>query len=971
MRASWASLLIAFLAFGHVPAIAQTDDPDESYLSGTLSVAWIDGVDGPQTQIDVHTSSGIVTVDPWSPALQDLSLAAVDGRRVELSGTLDGALMRADSLVAAQATPPPIEASGSERWITLLCRFADATDETPFPTSWFEGLMSSRSPGVDNWFRQVSYGKVDLAGSEVVGWLNLPNPEAAYRIPTPYSEQRVLNDRAILQDCVDAADAKVDFSTAYGINVMVNRPDTQAIERSTSIVTDDGRISTRSVLLTPARHGYLNQAVVVHEMLHGNYLFHSSGPYDFTYDSAWDPMSAADVCERPHPVYGCVAVHVPAQRKSSAPLSLHWIPAEREVTVAAGGASQSIDVDALWPAEGTDALLVRVPAGVFEEYSIEVRSRVGYDRGIPAAGVVIHFYDPFAASPAGGGGNTPTLRVVDSDRNGNPNDAGAVWLPGETFTDPDRGVTIHVDAMTSTGYTVTVTNQPAGPPPVYVRIPTSRAESLAAGVPDRFTFPGLHTSHVRIRTSGLDTMVELHDQYGGVVASNDNGPSAHDGGSELDVLLPLSGRYMLTVTGKGGAVGDYQLTFEDLGRTYRIIPPDYPWLPRGASTQPALSATGTIVAFPSTANNFVDAAAAPGTDVIMADVYHAFEVANLGSDGMRHDAVAARPAMSRDGLIVAFVSKAPGLVRGDTNRSADIFVHDRVTGSTERVSFGDRGQANRDSSQPSISADGRYIAFVSAADNLVAGDTNHRPDIFVHDRTTHTTRLVSFGQNGKPANEASAAAAISGDGRFVAFQSNATNLVRGDRNRSTDVFVADLELGTMTAASVIRGQRGTKLHSTQPAISGDGSRVVFTSLNPRLVRSDRNQASDIVLYDRTTGKRQTVSVSDTERQANGASSDPAITADGRYVAFQTAATNLAGQDRNRALDVYVRDLVDGGTILVSGARDTMANADGVHPAIAVRGFNEVVVVFETVATNLGHTDHNRARDIYLRVLRLP
>jgi Tol biopolymer transport system component len=208
--------------------------------------------------------------------------------------------------------------------------------------------------------------------------------------------------------------------------------------------------------------------------------------------------------------------------------------------------------------------------------------------------------------------------------------------------------------------------------------------------------------------------------------------------------------------------------------------------------------------------------------------------------------------MSAGGRFIAFESDATNLIPGDTNGSRDVFVRDRKTGTTTRVSVGTGGvQGDGDSIYPSISADGRLVAFTSYATNLVPGDTNGGPDVFVRDRKTGTTRRVSLGPGGVQGDVGSGRLAISADGRFVTFESDDTNLVRGDTNEEWDIFVRDLHRGTTRRVSV--GPGGV--------------------------------------------------------QGNSYSLDPAISADGRFVALESNATNLVPDDTNNALDVFVRTLV--------------------------------------------------------------
>jgi Tol biopolymer transport system component len=154
------------------------------------------------------------------------------------------------------------------------------------------------------------------------------------------------------------------------------------------------------------------------------------------------------------------------------------------------------------------------------------------------------------------------------------------------------------------------------------------------------------------------------------------------------------------------------------------------------------------------------------------------------------------PAISANGRFVAFGSLADNLVPGDTKGQTDIFVHDRKTGATTRVSVGSAGnQGNNGSGGSAITANGRYVAFSSDADNLVPGDTNGETDAFVHDRRTGATERVSIDSAGDQANLPSYSTAISANGRFVAFWSDANNLVPGDTNGQTDAFVHDRKTG--------------------------------------------------------------------------------------------------------------------------------------------------------------------------------
>jgi Tol biopolymer transport system component len=176
---------------------------------------------------------------------------------------------------------------------------------------------------------------------------------------------------------------------------------------------------------------------------------------------------------------------------------------------------------------------------------------------------------------------------------------------------------------------------------------------------------------------------------------------------------------------------------------------------------------------------------------------------SVGAGGQQANGTSFSPAISAGGRFVAFASWASNLVPGDTNGTWDVFVRDRVARVTRRVSVGPAGQqANRGGFDPAISADGRFVAFDSYSSNLVAGDTNGTNDVFVRDRKAQVTRRVSVGPGGQQENAESFRPAISAHGRFVAFKSEAWNLVAGDTNATYDVFVRDRHLHVTRRVSV-------------------------------------------------------------------------------------------------------------------------------------------------------------------------
>jgi Tol biopolymer transport system component len=210
------------------------------------------------------------------------------------------------------------------------------------------------------------------------------------------------------------------------------------------------------------------------------------------------------------------------------------------------------------------------------------------------------------------------------------------------------------------------------------------------------------------------------------------------------------------------------------------------------------------------------------------------------------------PAISGNGQFVAFCSRSSILVEGDNNGCDDIFVYDRDTGQTTRVSVASDGtQANGASDCcPSISADGRFVAFESEASNLVPGDENGANDIFVHDMLTRETTRVSVGVNGEEADAGSYSVGISAEGQWVAFSSGATNLVSGDTNGLPDTFVHDRLTGETTRVSVANDGSEANGKAYRASISADGSCVGFVSEASNLVFGDTNAVDDVFVHDR-------------------------------------------------------------------------------------------------------------------------
>lgn len=336
---------------------------------------------------------------------------------------------------------------------------------------------------------------------------------------------------------------------------------------------------------------------------------------------------------------------------------------------------------------------------------------------------------------------------------------------------------------------------------------------------------------------------------------------------------------------------------------------------------------------------------------------------NLTIDNTEPNRKSQFPDMSANGRFITYASDATNLVVGDSNDASDIFVFDRETSETERVSILQDGtQTNGSSYSPAISDDGRYVTFHSFATNLVPNDFNNVADIFLFDRVTKETRLVSFVLGGF-ANDVSFEPEMSGDGRTITFFSYASNLVGGDLNGSADVFVYDRVALTMERVSVDTNEVEGNGNSTFPTISDNGQRIVFESAASNLVTGDGNGYTDIFMRDRPTGSTIRLSLSSTGIEGNGASSFPAISGNGGFVAFTSFADNLIDNDGNFYQDVFVRDVIGGQTERVSIASNGgLSNKSSYAPSISDDGR---YIAFETAADSLVSGDNNGARDVFV------
>ncbi|HEY3412594.1 MAG TPA: calcium-binding protein [Armatimonadota bacterium] len=311
-------------------------------------------------------------------------------------------------------------------------------------------------------------------------------------------------------------------------------------------------------------------------------------------------------------------------------------------------------------------------------------------------------------------------------------------------------------------------------------------------------------------------------------------------------------------------------------------------------------------------------------------------------------------SISGDGRYVAFSSTASDLVPQDTNDKADIFVRDMLTGAVTRASVSSSGeQANLDSCHANISANGRVVVFGSWATNLAPGTGVCQWQIFRHDLRTGKTDCVSVSTEGKPGNNRSLEARVSADGRYVAFASEASNLVPDDTNATWDVFRRDTRTGVTVRANVSSTGRQTDGFGGgwgSISMSADGRYIAFFSEATDLVPGDTNNAQDVFLRDMQANTTTLISVSSRGEQANRGAMDPSVSADGRYVAFDSLSTNLVPGDTNNHDDVFVRDTWTRTTTRVSlTSSGEQGKRDSFFPSISADGR---IIAFETLAPNL-------------------
>jgi len=381
----------------------------------------------------------------------------------------------------------------------------------------------------------------------------------------------------------------------------------------------------------------------------------------------------------------------------------------------------------------------------------------------------------------------------------------------------------------------------------------------------------------------------------------------------------------------------------------------------------SISGDGRFVTFASAASNLVVADTNEAWDLFRRDrsTGQTIRLSISSAGEQANDHTFNTESMSPDGNLVAFDSPASNLVPKDTNRRPDVFVRDVLAATTTRVSVTSEGkQAQGESFGPSISADGRVVVFSSEA-SLVPGDTNRRVDVYAHNLATGQTSLISTSSTGKQGNDDSFGESVSADGRFVTFGSFADNMVPGDTNGALDIFLRDTLTGQTTLLSVSSaGQQGDG-DSFNSVITPDGRFVAFSSFADNLVRRDANGFGDAFVRDLKTGKTTLVSKSSTGEQGNDDSCcSKGISGDGRFVAYRSFASNLVPGDTNATGDVFVADRDTGSTVIASvSSAGEVGNDESFNAGISQDG---TWVLLGSLASNLVPNDTNGVPDVFVR-----
>lgn len=585
----WIAFLLLIVILPWQPV--QAHDQKLVEVRGTYIVLWGDGsASAPgsvRTDVLMLSSGQQIELVFSSQSVIGINLVDLNRHSVIVNGswlvqTEDGhqrlkvSTIQADESLALE----PEGVFGHQPWVSILCKFADYSIE-PENLAYFQGMYSAAYPGLDHYWREQSFDKVDLIGSNAYGWYTLPYNRSHYVPASGYMDWD-----AAANDCTAVAEADVYFPNFVGINLMFNADLDGYAWGGSWYLCLDGVCKIWRMTWEPP-WGYGNIGVIGHETGHGFGLPHSSGDYGLTYDNAWDVMS--DVWSNGDrggvdDTYGTLGQHTIAFHKNI----LEWIDSDHMVVLTTG-TKQTVALERIAQPVTDDALGVKVLINNSENtfYMIEARRFIGYDSWLPGDAVIIHHVDVGRDNPA---------HVVDIDRDGDTGDEGAMWLPGETFVDTVSGIRISVDAITATGFIVTIANK-------YIDLTAVEISGPVEGIPgEAYTFsaqvsPLNATQPVTYvweatgqetvtHTNGLDDQVEFSWLDMGtktitVTATNDGGTVSDVHSVNVQLTAPNSVAINGPLTATVGIEQTYFAAVEPITTT---VPLTYVWQVNGLET---------------------------------------------------------------------------------------------------------------------------------------------------------------------------------------------------------------------------------------------------------------------------------------------------------------------------------------------------------------------------------------------------
>ncbi|RMF30714.1 MAG: hypothetical protein D6752_03560 [Candidatus Nitrosothermus koennekii] len=394
---------------------------------------------------DKYTTVYILEMDDGMIQL-DMSLytdvSKLDSKYVTLEGVFDqdGIFHVSAIRILDTVQVENVESSvtGEQAWVTILARFADVPT-TPKEPEFFDNLLYNDTyPSLNHYWQDVSYNIISITGA-TYGWYDLPNNKVAYTDPSDPLCFTQPDFAKLLEDMTALADPYVDFNDYIGINLIYNDEIGNCVWGGSVSLTIDG--STRVYRVTFLSPAGLEHKFFAHEMGHGFGLPHSSGPYNYPYDSEWDVMSKGSSCRIIDPEFKCLAVDTISYHKEL----LGWIPSSNICEIG----NNTITTIRLYPLENMSngCMMIKVPISIDQFYTIEYRQRIGYDINVPDDAVIIHHVVETRDRPA---------QVIDIDNNGNPNDEGAMWRVGETFSDESNNISITIIEDMGDSYIISV-----------------------------------------------------------------------------------------------------------------------------------------------------------------------------------------------------------------------------------------------------------------------------------------------------------------------------------------------------------------------------------------------------------------------------------------------------------------------------------------------------------------------------------